>query len=464
MHLFFFSLRVGFFLFGTLFFQRQLFRDYEVGSKKPQFLFALTFSLSCSMFLLIIFEILGLLQPLSRWFMWKVDLVVITFLLVVIVPFYQFYLVLNNRLSNQNALVGALASETVFLYLFWKIGSPLPLVDEDKPAAMQMSVGSVLLVGCISRIGVMGVTVMAVLSGIGAVNFPFTYISFFLRNVTDSDVHHVERQLQGTIEKIFAKRRRLRKEANNGRGQHATPQSYTWWWQRLIFASDSRYSRESAETLRMDIATLEDTVRMLFVELSELRIEQERVQFAHTPLGRVYNWLGYLFSLYCIYKLVMSTVNILFHRQLGTDPVTRVLRFVLPFSSGHTLEFWSQMISFAFIGLLIATTIRGFLTQLLRFVRWYSSAESSSWMALALVHVMGMYFVSCVLLMRMNLPEHYRRMLTTVLGPLLSFHFFHRWFDFIFIPTALLTLFVSGVSFLSRAPSNPIPMSLASSG
>jgi hypothetical protein len=74
------------------------------------------------MFLLIIFEILGLLQPLSRWFMWKVDLVVITFLLVVIVPFYQFYLVLNNRLSNQNSLVGG-----VFCFLLC-FRSPLPLL------------------------------------------------------------------------------------------------------------------------------------------------------------------------------------------------------------------------------------------------------------------------------------------------------------------------------------------------
>lgn len=133
----------GLFIFGTFFFRYQLFRDFEIGSKKPQFLFAVTFMLSCSMFLLIIFEILEFLQPLyvnefyseqrklnyhflpwmiimqsqslfmcsrSRWFMWKVDLIVMIILLVMIIPFYQFYLILSNRLNTRNAFVGGMST------------------------------------------------------------------------------------------------------------------------------------------------------------------------------------------------------------------------------------------------------------------------------------------------------------------------------------------------------------------
>ena len=40
-----------------------------------------------------------------------------------------------------------------------------------------------------SRVGVVGVTLMAILSGFGAVNCPYTYMDYFARIVTPLDVN-----------------------------------------------------------------------------------------------------------------------------------------------------------------------------------------------------------------------------------------------------------------------------------
>ena len=50
---------------------------------------------------------------------------------------------------------------------------------------------------------------MALLSGFGAVSYPYTSMAMFMRSVSASDVHQLEKKLLQTFEMIVAKKKRI---------------------------------------------------------------------------------------------------------------------------------------------------------------------------------------------------------------------------------------------------------------
>ena len=171
-----------------------------------------------------------------------------------------------------------------------------------------------------------------------------------------------------------------------------------------------------------------------------------------------------------------AIINIVLDRHGKTDPVTKGLELVVRYLGWKVdVPFWSQYVSFWLVGVIVVTNIRGLLLQIMKVwrargtrtaavatditnTRWAArgacvapvgtgaqvvrdtaSAVTSNWLVLLLALIMGMYFLSSVLLMRMNLPEEYRYILTQVLGEL-RFNFYHRWFDVIFLVSALASV------------------------
>ncbi|XP_068766442.1 Golgi pH regulator B isoform X3 [Struthio camelus] len=420
------------------------------------------------MFELIIFEILGVLNSSSRYFHWKLNLCVILLILVFMVPFYIGYFVVSNiRLLHRQKLLFACVLWLTFMYFFWKLGDPFPILSPKH--------GILSIEQLISRVGVIGVTLMALLSGFGAVNCPYTYMSYFLRNVTDADILALERRLLQTMDMIVSKKKRIAVAHRTmfQRGEvHNKP---TGFWGMIKSVTTSVAGSESIlhvhvgtclerwhqlssvlkgkalgsfdyaglpdlSLIQQEVDALEELSRQLFLETADLHATKERIEYSKTFQGKYFNFLGYFFSIYCVWKIFMATINIVFDRVGKTDPVTRGIEITVNYLGiQFDVKFWSQHISFILVGIIIVTSIRGLLITLTKFFYAISSSKSSNVIVLLLAQIMGMYFVSSVLLIRMSMPLEYRTIITEVLGEL-QFNFYHRWFDVIFLVSALSSI------------------------
>ncbi|KAG1679575.1 Golgi pH regulator [Nymphon striatum] len=446
---------------------KKLFKNYEVHHLLVQLIFSITFSLSCTMFELIIFEILGILDSSSRYIHWKIGLYATLFMLIVLLPFYMAYFTLSNIrfVKKQMIFPFTITAWFIFIYFFWKLGDPFPILS-PKHGILSIEQG-------VSRIGVIGVTIMALLSGFGAVNYPYTSMAYFVRPVTSSDIQQLEKKLLQVMDMIVKKKKKIALTIREVNGKSIENNQSSSIWGMLKSVTSSVTSSESVSHLRKEVLALEELSRQMFLEDVDLHNMQERIEWSKTLKGKYFNFMGYFFSMYCIWKIFIvnlckygfhirflrheilpirmvegtvvtlareSTVNIVFDRVGKVDPVTRGIEIAVNYMGiDFDVKFWSQHISFILVGIIVVTSIRGLLITLTKFFYAISSSKSSNVIVLALAQIMGMYFVSSVLLMRMNMPAKYRLIITEVLGDL-QFNFYHRWFDVIFLVSALSSI------------------------
>jgi len=428
------SSQVVFFLVGWIFFVKMLFKDYELHHILVQLIFCVNFTLSCTMFELIIFEISDVLDIGSRYFHWYISIYSTLFMVIVLTPFYIIYFVLtSSRLVSSNMKIPlSLVVWCFYFYLFWKLGDPFPILS-PKHGVLSIEQG-------ISRVGVIGVTLMATLSGFGAVNYPYTSMAVFMRSVTLLDVQMIEKKLLQTMESITAKKRKIAlAERDKQKNRHVGESESSGWWLKLSGPPRSP-STENIPLLKADIQALEELSRHLFLEAHDMQNMRERNEWSKTCQGKYFNILGHFFTIYCVWKIFISTVNIVFDRVGKVDPITKTFDILVNwFGIDVDVAMWSQQISFIVVGIIVFTSTRGLLLTMSKFFIWLSSSKSSNVLVLFFSQIMGMYFMSMVVLMRMNMPQEYRAIITSVLGDL-QFNFYHRWFDVMFLVSATCTL------------------------
>lgn len=391
------------YLFVRFVFFLFLFKDSRTASALTQNLFAVTVAFCFHSHFVLLMDVCNLLFSVeSRRRLIYLDMLALLALLVGIAPTLIAWNLMRTMVSSRARPVAAAVLVVAFWVATWSLGSRFP----NPPSASSSPIAP--LVG---RVGVFGVTIMAALSGFGAVNAPYEYLSIFSRDFNPQTLARLNRALLQTLETIGAKKRkRLRLGALAGEPQ--------------------------------TIARLETRSHDLFSEIVELHYARKMEHFRrHTLIGQFSDKLGWLYLVYCVYKMVMSSVNIVFDRDPKTDPITRGFEIGLAVMgpSVVSVTFWAQLISFVMVGILVFTSLRGFLLLVLNVFRRVASPLNSDVWVLALGELCALYFVSSLLLMRMNLPVEHRQVLTAVLGAQDIF-FTHRWFDLVFVSSASTTV------------------------
>lgn len=253
----------------------------------------------------------------------------------------------------------------------------------------------------------------------------------------------LERKLLQTNEMIISKKKRIAIAKYHNRSRNSgdnTPSGGIWARLRNVASPISSGGSENVSVLQQEVVAHEELSRQLFLETVDLHATKERIKYSKTFKGKYFNVLGYFFSLYCLWKIFMCTINIIFNRVGKKDIVTKGFEILVHYLGFNVdVSFWSQHVSFILVGVMIVTSIRGLLITLTKFFYAISSSKSSNVIVMGLAQIMGMYFVSSVLLMRMNMPASYREIITQVLGEL-QFSFYHRWFDVIFLISALSSI------------------------
>lgn len=447
-------------------------------------LFALTFALSAGLLVLVLYEILGLVDESFLRVHWRFNLRAVLVLLIFVLPFVHLHRFFTLAVGWQNkprrAVAAALAAHLALLFGFHRVGGG----GENLDGAF----GNKSVARAVFRVGVVGVSMLAVLSGFGAVHFPYEVLSLFARPVGDAESQALGKRLVQATETAVARRKKqalLRRElaelvpsdkneassvdaskkASDGDGfgfgalakrvSRVFPVSPGKRFARRGDATRAESVRLKLAVLDTEIEAMDHVVRSLFAETHEARLARERRLAASTARGRVNDVAGVLMCLTCFWRVVTGVFRLVFHRGqgfvAGTDPVTRLLTsFVtLPISP----EAMSQLLSLLFIGALVGASLRNFLRVVFRifFAVGGGGGGTSTMLVLFVSEIVGLYFLSSVLLIRNNLPDKYRGFITEAMGAPSSlggsnraaedadFTFYQNHHEGVFLTSAVLT-------------------------
>lgn len=430
--------------------------------------FGTTVGLAATLAALILAEISDIASPAARNLALRVTVPWLLFLLVVLVPWLECRSVVTGAgWSFQRTAKGkvprfAWTLQVVlfatWLFAFWSVGSAVPS-SATRSMPEDGSWSESLTRGCLERIGVVGITLMALLAGFASVSSPwYTFTETTARRkkpVTEADVNRKQAGLDATNEMLLTKRHRLqaleRKTSTGGQSTSARSSSDkgSGIVGKVIGTIRGPSSDEvEMRALRVEIAGLETMQANLASGLSLLKNHRAATARAATPLGRLLLVPTYVFSCYCVYRIIATSMATLRRAYspsasfASSDPINRFLGLLAKHWDPKLDQLaWARTISFALSGVILLASANSVVQTFHLFAKWMPGLlyQAQANLALGVGQIAATYVISSSLLLRSHLPVALGSAVGGVLRGALSPAFVDGWFESWFLLGSLGT-------------------------
>lgn len=401
--------------------------------------FSTTIALATVLAELILCEISNSLNPAARTVALKITVPTLLFLLVVWIPFLELQSIIrgagwdfssrrNGRLSKTPWILQAVGFMT-WLGVFWWMGdlpgTSLPPITPDTTQTLTDA--------ALSRVGVVGVSFMALLAGFASVSSPWQSFGQRPRPITESDLERKTAGLDATKDMLAEKKSRLRALQRKVSG---APQE--GFMSKVIVSIRGNADATEIKALELEVSGLETMAASLSASHSMLQARHSAQLRSSTSFGRCLVIPEYVFAIYCLYRIGATTVATL--RRYSnpnttfstTDPINRVLGlFAKHWDPTLDQAAWSRQISFLLSGVMLLLSFNSVLQTLHLFSRFTPGLvkQAQANLPLVVAQISATYVISSALLLRSNLPAEVASGIGHALGKVVDGAFVERWFE-----------------------------------
>jgi len=407
--------------------------------------FSTTIALAAVLAELILCELSNFVNPAARALALTITVPTLLFFIVVLIPFLEIQSIVSGFGWSFERTEGGTIPRTpwllqlvgfiIWISAFWWLGKGIPGTYIHWMASQS---GKGLSEACLERVGIIGISLMALLSGFAAVSAPWQTFGAKTRPVSESDILRKQAGLDATNDMLASKRSRLR--ALQRKMKDAPSEGFMT---KFISTVRGNADTQEVQSLELEISGLQSMAISLSSSLTLLQNRFTTSRRASSPLGKLlFKPASYTFSLYCLYRILTTSLTML-RRSLftssdaafsssTTDPINRILS-LLAKHVDPTLDqlAWSRQISFLLSGIILLASFNSVLQTFHMLTKLSPSLlyQAQANLALIIAQISATYVISSALLLRSNLPIEMKSAVSEALGSPLEPGFVERWFE-----------------------------------